>query len=58
VEAIYQDRRVPEADTAYIGDNQAFFVEVLEGRDAPLGDPGGARKVGDLGTDTALVKGV
>jgi NAD-dependent dihydropyrimidine dehydrogenase PreA subunit len=58
VEAIYQDRRVPESDTAYIEDNQAFFVEILDGRDAPLGDPGGARKVGDLGTDTDLVKGV
>jgi NAD-dependent dihydropyrimidine dehydrogenase PreA subunit len=58
VEAIYQDRRVPESEAAYVADNQAFFVEVLDGRDAPLGDPGGARKVGDLGTDTDLVKGV
>ena len=58
VEAIYQDRRVPESDSVYIADSQAFFVEVLEGRDEPLGDPGGARKVGDVGTDTELVKGV
>jgi NAD-dependent dihydropyrimidine dehydrogenase PreA subunit len=58
VEAIFQDRRVPESDLAHIADNQAFFVDVLEGRDEPLGDPGGARKVGDLGTDTALVREV
>ena len=32
-----------------------FFDVVLAGRDAPLGMPGGARKVGDLGTDTELV---
>jgi NAD-dependent dihydropyrimidine dehydrogenase PreA subunit len=57
VEAIYQDRRVPESEAAYIADNQAFFVEILDGRDVPLGDPGGARKVGDLGTDTELVQG-
>ena len=58
VEAIFQDRRVPESDAAHIADNQAFFVDVLDGREEPLGDPGGARKVGDLGTDTALVKAV
>ncbi len=39
-----------------MADNAAFFLEVLPGRDAPLGDPGGAAKVGDLGTDTELVR--
>jgi NAD-dependent dihydropyrimidine dehydrogenase PreA subunit len=58
VEAIFQDRRVPESDAAYVADNQAFFTEVLDGRSEPLGDPGGARKVGDLGADTGLVKAV
>ena len=57
VEAIFQDRRVPAHDAAYVGDNQAFFTELLPGRAEPLGDPGGARKVGDLGVDTALVRG-
>jgi NAD-dependent dihydropyrimidine dehydrogenase PreA subunit len=57
VEAISQDRRVLEGDEGHVADNAAFFTEVLPGRDAPLGNPGGASKVGDLGTDTALVRG-
>jgi NAD-dependent dihydropyrimidine dehydrogenase PreA subunit len=56
VEAISQDRRVADEDEPHVADNQAFFTEVLPGRDGPLGNPGGASKVGDLGTDTALVR--
>ncbi len=57
VEAITQDRRVAEDDEAFVEDNRAFFTEVLEGRDAPLGVPGGAHKTGPIGVDTALVAG-
>jgi NAD-dependent dihydropyrimidine dehydrogenase PreA subunit len=56
VEAIYQDRRVPEDEQPFVEDNEAFFTEVLEGRDAPLGTPGGARKVGEVGVDTELAR--
>lgn len=56
VEAIWQDRRVEGDDEVHIEDNKAFFTEVLPGRDEPLGVPGGARKIGDLGVDTALVR--
>ncbi|BDO42832.1 ferredoxin family protein [Cellulomonas sp. NTE-D12] len=35
-------------------DNAAFFTEVLPGRNAPLGDPGGAGGV-VIGVDTPLV---
>ncbi len=55
VEAIAQDRRVPEEDAEFVEDNRRFFTEVLPGRDAPLGAPGGARKVGEVGVDTAFV---
>ena len=55
VEAITQDRRVAEGDEPFVEDNATFFDVVLQGRDVPLGMPGGARKVGDLGTDTELV---
>ncbi len=55
VDAITQDRRVADGDEPFVEDNAAFFDVVLTGRDAPLGMPGGARKVGDLGTDTELV---
>ncbi len=56
VEAISQDRRVLEGDEPHVEDNAAFFTEVLPGRDEPLGKPGGAGKVGDLGVDTAMVR--
>jgi NAD-dependent dihydropyrimidine dehydrogenase PreA subunit len=55
VEAISQDRRVPDEDSEYVEDNRRFFIEVLDGRDEPLGAPGGAHKVGSLGVDTLLV---
>jgi NAD-dependent dihydropyrimidine dehydrogenase PreA subunit len=57
VEAITQDRRVDPDDEQFVEDNRAFFSEVLPGRDEPLGAPGGARKVGELGADTPLVQG-
>jgi ferredoxin len=56
VEAITQDRRVADGDESFVEDNAAFFTETLPGREAPLGVPGGAGKVGDLGTDTTLVR--
>ncbi len=55
VEAISQDRRVAEEDEDFVEDNRRFFVEVLEGRDEPLGAPGGSHKTGALGVDTAMV---
>lgn len=58
VEAISQDRRVSETDEAFVEDNRRFFVEILDGRDSPLGAPGGAHKVGPLGVDTAMVTGL
>ena len=57
VEAISQDRRVPPEATPFIEDNQAFFTEVLPGRSAPVGAPGGARLAGPAGVDTPLVQG-
>ena len=56
VEAISQDRRVEEGDEPFVDDNATFFTITLEGRDGPLGDPGGAAKVGDLETDTPFVQ--
>ena len=55
VEAIYYEDDLPEELTPYLADNQAFFTEVLPGRDEPLGSPGGAAKIGPLGVDTPLV---
>ena len=58
VEAIYYEDDLPEALQPYLADNEAFFTQTLPGRDAPLGSPGGAAKLGALGTDTPLVASV
>lgn len=55
VEAISQDRRVPEDQQEHIADNRAFFTDTLPGRDEPLGAPGGSHKTGPIGVDTPLV---
>jgi NAD-dependent dihydropyrimidine dehydrogenase PreA subunit len=55
VEAIYYEDDLPDRWQVYAEDNARFFAETLPGRDGPLGSPGGAAKVGDLGVDTALV---
>jgi NAD-dependent dihydropyrimidine dehydrogenase PreA subunit len=55
VEAISQDRRVASEDAEFVDDNRLFFTEPLEGRDAPLGAPGGSHKTGPIGVDTPLV---
>lgn len=59
VDAVFVDRRArkdPEL-AAYVEDTRSFFEEPLPGRDAPLGDPGGAQPLGDVGVDTAFVAG-
>ena len=58
VEAIYYEDDLPAAWTPYLDDNAAFFSEVLDGRDAPLGSPGGAARLGVVGVDTQLVSGL
>ena len=52
VDAIYADRRLPAEKAEDKDDNKAFFLEVLPGRDAPLGSPGGSLKTGEIGADT------
>ena len=39
----------------HLVDSRAFFELPLPGRDAPIGNPGGAGKFGDAGVDTPLV---
>jgi NAD-dependent dihydropyrimidine dehydrogenase PreA subunit len=55
VEAISQDRRVAVEHAGFVEDNRLFFVEILPGRDAPLGAPGGSHKTGRIGVDTPMV---
>ena len=52
VDAIYPDRTLASEDHDELGDNKAFFYDVLPGRDEPLGAPGGSMKVGPLDADT------
>ena len=58
VEAIYYEDDLPDTLVPYLRDNEEFFTETLEGREEPLGSPGGAAKLGALGVDTPLVSGL
>jgi NAD-dependent dihydropyrimidine dehydrogenase PreA subunit len=55
VDAIYWEGDLPDDQQLHRADNAAFFAEILPGRDAPLGMPGGATGLGPVGVDTALV---
>jgi len=55
VDSVVLEQQASGAEALYVDDNAAFFYEVLPGRDAPLGDPGGAGSIGPIGTDTPLV---
>jgi NAD-dependent dihydropyrimidine dehydrogenase PreA subunit len=55
VEAISQDRRVSDDDVDFVEDNRRFFTDVLPGRDAALGAPGGSHMTGPIGVDTPMV---
>jgi NAD-dependent dihydropyrimidine dehydrogenase PreA subunit len=54
--AIFVDFKPPAEMVAFAEDNQRFFSERLPGRVAPLGNPGGSRKAGRVGTDTPFVR--
>lgn len=57
VQAISQDRRVPEGQEEFIEDGRRFFNTVLPGRDDSLGAPGGSVNTGPIGVDTEFVRG-
>ena len=58
VEAVYYDADMPEGLAGAVESSRAFFELPLPGRDAPLGNPGGARHVGPTGADTEYVTGL
>jgi len=58
VDAIYFEADLPEGEEKFLADNAAFFTEVLPGRDAPIGNPGGACEFGAVGVDTPMVAGL
>ena len=55
MDAIFYEDDLPESELKFLTDNAAFFSEVLPGRQAPLGAPGGADGVGPIGVDTPMV---
>ena len=55
VDAIFYDDYLPASERRFLGDNAAFFSEVLPGRAAALGAPGGALALGPVGVDTPMV---
>jgi hypothetical protein len=55
VEAIFYEDDLPARWSLFAADNARFFSEPLPGAAAALASPGGARKIGRIGVDTALV---
>jgi NAD-dependent dihydropyrimidine dehydrogenase PreA subunit len=58
MDAIYYETDLPEDQQEFLHDNSAFFTEVLPGRQAALGSPGGAAALGRVGVDTPYVAGL
>jgi NAD-dependent dihydropyrimidine dehydrogenase PreA subunit len=56
VEAILPADEVSPEESAFVVENARFFTEVLPGRAGPLGSPGGAAKIGQIGVDTPFVR--
>ena len=54
----YYETDLPPEELVHRADNAAFFNETLPGRKGPLGAPGGAATVGQMGVDTPLVAGL
>jgi hypothetical protein len=55
VEATYYEDDLHQKRRDYTVDNGRFFTETLPGQPRPLGSRGGARKLGPLNTDPAMV---
>jgi NAD-dependent dihydropyrimidine dehydrogenase PreA subunit len=55
MEAIYYDADLPEVYAGATASNREFFTITLAGRSAALGNPGGAKRVGVVDADTAVV---
>jgi NAD-dependent dihydropyrimidine dehydrogenase PreA subunit len=58
VQAIYNRHDVPNHLKSFIDDNAAFFSGRLSLELEPLGNPGGARKLGKIGRDTPLIAAI
>jgi Fe-S-cluster-containing hydrogenase component 2 len=58
VDAIFYEDDLPDSERKFLADNAAFFTEVLPGREAPLGTPGGASGLSAVGVDTPMVTGL
>jgi ferredoxin len=54
-DAIYHEEDLPESQHRHLEDNKDFFVQTLSGKSEPLQSPGGAKRIGRFGVDTALV---
>jgi NAD-dependent dihydropyrimidine dehydrogenase PreA subunit len=55
VEAIFHEEDLPEPLQRHLKDNEEFFTQTLIDQAKPLGSPGGAKRVGRVGSDTPLV---
>ena len=56
MDAIVIADNVSATESLFAVDNAAFFSDLLPGRSEPLGNPGGAAKIGRVDADTPLVR--
>jgi NAD-dependent dihydropyrimidine dehydrogenase PreA subunit len=54
VAAVGNDRE-GDGGSGHLADNRLFFAEILPGREAPVGNPGGSLKSGVIGVDTPQI---
>ncbi|WIX75642.1 ferredoxin family protein [Amycolatopsis carbonis] len=58
MEAVYHKDDLPAEFLPALESNAAFFQLPLAGRTEPLGNPGGAARVGPVGADSEFVAGL
>jgi NAD-dependent dihydropyrimidine dehydrogenase PreA subunit len=56
--AVYYDADLPAEFAAAAQNNRDFFALPLPGHPEPIGNPGGARRIGPVDADTELVRGL
>ena len=58
MDAVYYDADLPVELAEAAASNRDFFALPLPGQPGPIGNPGGAMRIGPLDADTELVRGL
>jgi hypothetical protein len=58
MDAVYYDADLPAELAAAAQSNRDFFTLPMPGHHGPIGNPGGARHIGPVDSDTEFVRGL